>query len=258
LLKTALGPNLTPNILVDFMNAHGNILVALSSETTISSSITALLAELDIAVPSERTGLVVDHFNYDAASASEKHDVLLLAPPAPLRPGVQTYFTPAEPISELIAFPRGVGHTLGQGPLLNPILRAPSTAYSYDPKEQADGVDPQDLFAVGAQLGLVSTMQSRNSARFAIVGSAEMLTDKWFDAKVKKIGGKEVATWNREFAKRVSGWTFQEIGVLRVNSIEHRLNEAGATETNPKGYRIKNDVVRICLSFRLRFLEYPC
>ncbi|KAJ2986228.1 hypothetical protein NUW58_g5128 [Xylaria curta] len=71
-----------------------------------------------------------------------------------------------------------------------------------------------------------------------------MLSDKWFDAKVKKVGEKNsVKTSNREFAKAVSGWTFGEIGVLRVNWVEHHLNEEGAgNASNPKIYRIKNDV----------------
>ena len=142
-----------------------------------------------------------------------------------------------------LAFPRGVGATLGSGPLLNPVVRAPRTAYSYNPKEQSEALD--DLFAAGQQLNLVSVVQARNSARFALVGSAEMLQDKWFDTKVQGVSdGESAPTYNREFAKRISAWTFKELGVLRVNWVEHHLNEAGATnESNPKIYRIKNDVV---------------
>lgn len=227
------------------MNADGNILVALSSDNTVPSSVVSLLSELDIILPADRAGLVVDHFNYDAASAAEKHDVLLVSPPQPVKEGIEAYFTPEEETAELIAVPRGIGHALGQSHLLNPVLRAPDTAYSYHPEDQPDGVDASELFASGSQLGLVSTMQARNSARVTVVGAAEMLTDKWFDAKVKKAdGGKAVGTWNREFAKRVSGWTFKETGVLRVNWIEHHLNEEGASgESNPKLYRVKNNVV---------------
>ncbi|RYP75223.1 hypothetical protein DL771_002548 [Monosporascus sp. 5C6A] len=237
-----LGPNLTPNILLDFINAKGNILLALSASTPVPTSIVSLLLELDIHLPQDRTGLVVDHFNYDVNSAADKHDVLVLPPPGPLRPGVKDFFSPATPNGERIAFPNGVGQTLGQGALLAPILRAPSTAYSYNPKEQGEVVD--DLFAAGAQLSLVTTMQGRNSARFTVVGSADMLSDKWFDAEVKRVGEKTgVKTVNREFAKAVSGWTFGEIGVLRVNWIEHHLHEEGMSNaSNPKIYRIKNDV----------------
>jgi oligosaccharyltransferase complex subunit beta len=220
-----------------------------------------LLLELDIHLPTDRQGLVVDHFNYDTLSASEKHDVLLLTPPGPLRSDYRDYFslrsasagvgragaaeTDSAAAAGALAFPNGVGQTLGAGSLLAPILRAPSTCYSYNPKEQAETVD--DLFASGAQLSLVSTAQARNSARFTVVGSADMLSDKWFDAKVQKIGEKKSeATVNRDFAKAVSGWTFKETGVLRVNWIEHHLNEQGLSNaSNPSIYRIKNDVVSL-------------
>ncbi|KAI1439850.1 Dolichyl-diphosphooligosaccharide-protein glycosyltransferase 48kDa subunit [Annulohypoxylon stygium] len=237
-----LGPHLTPKILLDFINAEGNILLALSASQPAPTSLVSLLLELDIHLPPDRQGLVVDHFNYDVLSAPEKHDVLLLLPPGALRPDVRDFFSPSAGDGSVIAFPSGTGQTLGSGPLLTPILRAPSTSYSYNPKEQAETVD--DLFASGDQLSLVSTMQARNSARFTVVGSAELLSDKWFDAKVKKVGEtKEVATANREFAKLVSGWTFKEIGVLKVNSVTHNLNEAGQSNaSNPKIYRIKNDV----------------
>jgi oligosaccharyltransferase complex subunit beta len=134
-----------------------------------------------------------------------------------------------------------VGHVLGSGPLLTPIVRAPATAYSYNPKEQAEVLDADELFAAGQQLALVSVMQARNSARVTVLGSAEMLQDKWLDAKVAKLGGKSTKTENKEFARRVAGWTFQEIGVLRVNSVEHHLQ--GSEELNPGIYRVKNDVV---------------
>jgi oligosaccharyltransferase complex subunit beta len=139
-----------------------------------------------------------------------------------------------------------VGQTLGnESPLLAPVLRAPSTAYSYNPKEDKEGVE--DPFAVGTQLALVSTVQARNSARFTVLGAAEMLEDKWFGADVRRPGEKKkVKTSNEEFAKEVSGWTFNEIGVLKVGRIEHYLNEEGissSNNTNPKIYRVKNTVV---------------
>ncbi|KAI1738207.1 Dolichyl-diphosphooligosaccharide--protein glycosyltransferase subunit WBP1 [Xylaria scruposa] len=251
-----LGPNLTPNILLDFVNAQGNILLALSGSTPVPSSLISVLLEFDINLPTDRQGLVVDHFNYDTASASEKHDVLLLPTPGPLRSDYKDLFSlsasgaqdgqrgrrEAASTGPVIAFPNGIGQTLGQGALLSPILRAPSTSYSYNPKDESESVD--DLFASGSQLSLVSALQARNSARFTVVGSADMLSDKWFDAKVKKVGEKDsVTTLNRDFAKAVSGWTFQEIGVLRVNWVEHHLNEQGSSNaSNPKIYRIKNDV----------------
>lgn len=210
-----------------------------------------MLLELDIQLPSDRNTVVVDHFNYDTLSAGDAHDVLLLSAPGALRADVKNYF---DVTGGPIAMPRAVGQTLGNAsPLLAPILRAPATAYSYDSKDEAEAVE--NPFATGKQLSLVSALQARNSARFTVIGSAEMLEDKWFDATVS-LGGQESQTANREFAKRVAGWTFQELGVLKVGRVAHYLNEGvtkkNATDTlgalghldlNPKMYRIKNDVV---------------
>ncbi|CAK7273451.1 oligosaccharyl transferase glycoprotein complex, beta subunit [Sporothrix epigloea] len=244
-----LGPNLTPQLLVQFLNSQGNILVALSSKNSASSSIVSLLSELDISLPADRTGLVVDHFNYDTVAAADLHDVLLLPVPA-ARDSVRSLFdTDASASGEqLLAFPRATGHILGDSPLLAPIVSAPRTAYSYNPKEQADAVSggaDGELFAAGRQLKLVSGMQARNSARLTLLGSAELLSNTWFDANVQlpAADAKTVATYNREFARRLTGWTFQETGVLRVNWIEHHLNEEGSSnESNPEIYRVKNDV----------------
>lgn len=238
-IHPGLGPNLTPNILVDFVNAEGNIMVGLSSKTPIASSLVSLLAELEVSLPAERTGTVVDHFSYDTLSAAEEHDVLVLDAPTNSRAGIKSYF---EMPGKVIAAPHVAGHVLGNGPLLTPILRAPDTAYSYNPKDQSDTIEADELFAAGRQLALASAIQARNSARVSVVG-AEMLQDKWFDTKVAKVGGSKTATENREFARTLSGWTFKEIGVVRVNDIEHRLD--GSNETNPSIYRIKQDVVSV-------------
>lgn len=238
IVYTGLGPNLTPNHLVNFVNADGNILVAQTSTVPSSTSIVGFLSELEITLPVERTGTVIDHFNYDAHSATESHDVLVLDVPTNVRHGLKEYF---EIPGGVVAFPHAVGHILGSGPLLTPVVRAPDTAYSYNPKEQAEVLDADDLFAAGQQLSLLSVFQARNSARVTVLGSAELLQNKWFEAVVGKPGGMNFRTDNQEFAKRVSGWAFKEIGVLRVNSIEHKLQDSD--ELNPGLYRIKSDVV---------------
>ena len=240
---------MTPNLLLQFVKQDGNILLTLSADSPTPTAISSLLLELDIHLPPDRNSLVVDHFNYDTSSASEKHDVLLLPGPDPLRAGVRSYFGG----DGIIAFPRAVAQQLGNvSPLLAPILRAKSTAYTYNPKEDIETVD--DPFAIGEQISLVSSMQARNSARFTVFGSAEALEDKWFDAKIKAIGGKDGQTANRDFAKQVSAWAFKEIGVLKVGDVQHYLTSisegakgndsvAQLGYLNPTIYRVKNDVV---------------
>lgn len=243
-----LGPSLTANNLLEFMKKEGNILVSLSSDHATPTAVQALLLELDIQIPSDKGALVVDHFNYDEQSAAEKHDVLLLPHPESLRFGVKNYFGG----EGYIAVPKAVGQALGnESPLLAPILRAPNTAYSYNPKDEADIVE--DPFAVGSQLSLVTSLQAHNSARLVVVGSAEMLQNAWFAEKAS-IGGKAVTTKNREFVQQVSEWVFKETGVLKVGKFVHYLSETTSKkintstalpENNPKIYRIKEDVVSL-------------
>ncbi|RKF73214.1 Dolichyl-diphosphooligosaccharide--protein glycosyltransferase subunit wbp1 [Golovinomyces cichoracearum] len=234
-----LGPNFTPQLLLEFINRGGNILLTLTSTRPTPTTIVSLLLELDIHLPNDRNSSLVDHFNHDVLSSNEKHDVILMPRPDAIRPDVKNYFRGDGIGGEVIAFPRGVGQTLGNdSPLLTPILRAPRTAYSYSSKEENNSV--QDPFAVGPQLSLISTLQARNSARLTVIGSAEMLEDTWFDATVKRsiglggIGsnGKELRTSNQAFAKEVTGWTFKEIGTLKVGQIKHNLLKIVSTNEN--------------------------
>ncbi|KAE8147874.1 Dolichyl-diphosphooligosaccharide--protein glycosyltransferase subunit WBP1 [Aspergillus avenaceus] len=244
------GPSLSPKNIIEFMNKDGNVLLALSGKSTTPSAVSSLLLELDFHLSSDRSSIVVDHFNYDTLSATEKHDVLLLQQPGQLRQDTKSFFGG----SGVLAFPRASPHTLGgSNPLLTPILRAPTTAYSYNPKEDAASVE--DVVATGSQLAVVSAMQARNSARFTLLGSVESLQDAWFDATIKAPGdGKETETANREFAKQLTAWTFKETGVLKVGKIEHHLAQDGdlaSVELNPKIYRIKNETV-----FSIEVSEY--
>jgi len=246
-----LGPALTPKLLLQFINQNGNILLTLSASSPTPTAISSLLLELDIHLPPDRDSLVVDHFNYDTSSSSEKHDVLLLPRSSSRRSDVRDFFSG----DGLVAFPRAVAQELGNSsPLLALILRAKSSAYSYNPKDEVETVE--DPSAVGEQISLVSSMQARNSARFTIFGSAEALENKWFDAKVKAVGAKDSNTVNQEFAKQITAWTFNELGVLKVGRVDHHLSSISKVSAgndsiaqlgylNPTIYRIKNDVVSI-------------
>lgn len=236
-------------------------MLGLSSESGTPSAISSLLLEFDIALPTDKHSVVVDHFNYDTVSAAEKHDVILVSRPNPSRPDLVNFFGG----SGLLALPQTVGQTLGNtSPLVAPILKAPVTAYAYNPKEDAESVE--DVFATGSQLSLISALQARNSARFVVLGSLESLQDKWFDASVKTPDGKSVKTVNREFAKQLTEWVFKEIGVLKVLDINHHQispsRKAGGNATqigdsNPEIYRIKNDVV-CCFSSSISIYHSAC
>ena len=262
---------MTPKALFDFIGEEGNIFLALSGDSATPSSVSSLLLEFDLTLPPDRLSHVVDHFNYDTLSASEKHDALLLPRPAPLRPDVKDFFGG----DGVLALPRAVAQTLGNAnPLVNPVVKAPATSYSYSPKEEE--ASSEDPFATGQQISLVSTLQARNSARFTVLGSVEALQNKWFEANVQKPAGSKTKTANRDFASRLTQWTFKEIGVLKVGAINHQLssvreereNKSLIASDNPTMYRVKNDVVRALLdrdhfwllniiqTFRLELFEY--
>lgn len=247
---------MTPKNILEFLNTGGNILLALSGKSSTSSAINSLLLEADIHLSPDRSAVIVDHFNYDTISAAEKHDVLLLPRPGPLRPDTKPFFDG----EGILALPRVAPQTLGSDSvLIAPVLHAPATAYSYNPREEIPAAE--DIQATGSQLNAVSVMQARNSARFAVLGSVEALEDKWFSATVKAPGGKKIPTVNREFAKQLTAWTFKETGVLKVGAIEHHLAAQDGefpTELNPKIYRIKNETVRhSCIIVQRTILTIP-
>ena len=223
-------------------------MVALSSEQPVSTAISSLLLELDISLPPDRQSIVVDHFNYDTKSASDKHEVLLLPGSGLSKKDAKNFFSVELPI----ALPHAVGQVLGnESPLLQSALKAPKTAYIYNHKE-SDAEALEDAFATGDQISLVTTFQARNNARVTVLGSADSLDDKYFTASVQLPGSsqKSSRTGNREFARKLSAWTFQELGVLKVNNIQHYLKEDAQASTkdlanldlNPGIYRIKNNV----------------
>lgn len=232
---------MSPKNILDFLNKDGNVILALSGKSTTPSAISSLLLELDLHLPTDRSSVVVDHFNYDTLSATDDHDVLLLQRPGPLRPDTRAFFGG----EGVLALPRAAPQTLGgNNPLLAPILRAPATAYSHNPKESSPSAE--DIGVTGSQLAIVSSMQSRSSSRFTVLGSAESLEDKWFSATVKGPDEKKAVTANREFAKQLTAWTFKETGVLKVGKIEHHLAEEGEItpeKLNPTIYRVKNETV---------------
>ena len=243
---TGLGPVLTPKALLDFVRHKGNIFLALSGDSATPSSISSLLLEFDVTLPPDKLSHTVDHFDYDTYTANEKHDVLILPQPAPVRPDIKDFFGG----DGVVAFPRAVAQTLGNSnPLLNPILKAKASSYAYSPKEEEAG--SEDPFATGEQASLVTAVQARNSARFTVFGSLEALQNSWFDATVKTLAGPKVKTTNRDFARRVTEWTFKEVGVLKVGAVRHQLssslekpeNQSVSDVANPTNYRVKNEVV---------------
>lgn len=220
-----LGPQLTPQELSRFVQAGGNLLIGASS--TASAAVKELARELDIDL-AERGSFMVDHFNYDTASDDGKHTSVLSA----------RFTTNAAVLSDdvrngpPVVF-RGVGHTLGNGELLVPILGSSSTAYSYESGEDLEATETP--WVAGSQAGLVSGFQARNNARVAVAGSVEMFSNAAF-------GNKTFG--NRLFARDLTAWAFQERGVIRSQDLYHGLATDGPKPGDdlPTTYSLKNEV----------------
>jgi oligosaccharyltransferase complex subunit beta len=222
--------------LVEFINKDGNILL-LTSPFGTTEQARELAREADIDLP-PRDFLAVDHFNFDTLSESEKHDLILVTRPA-LSKTTWNYFS-GKGGDEVIAF-RGVGHILGNRPLLFPVLTASRTAYTYDSREESAYAEAP--WTAGTQMHYVTAFQSRNNARFTVSGSTDMFSDEFFDLEVKSANGKKTKTANQAFAKEITQWTFKEIGVVKVRAIRHYLTNETDAQINPNTYRVKNDVV---------------
>jgi len=133
---------------------------------------------------------------------------------------------------------RGVGMVSDpDNPLVLSLLRASSTAYSYNPLEKID----EFPMAVGSSTLLVAALQARNNARVVFVGSLEFFSDQFFQASVQKAnGGKKFdKSGNQELALALARWTFKDTGVLRVGQVKHHLK---GEKNPPTSYTVMQEV----------------
>ena len=237
---------MTPQKLVDFTNKDGNILL-LTAPSATPEQARELARELDIDLP-PRDFVAVDHFNADTlAEENSKHDLILIPRPARSDKS-QNYFSPKGFKNDAFIAFRGAGHSLGNRPLLFPILSASRTAYTYDTKEEFGYAE--DPSSAGTQMHYVTGLQARNNARVTVAGSVDMFSDEFFGMEVKPAGGEVQGTANRAFAREISQWTFKEIGIVKVVEVRHYLANRTDAEVNPHMYRVKNDVVSMMGTLR--------
>jgi len=170
---------------VGFVAEGGNVLLAGTPE--LGTTLRELSREFDVEYDSRYT-TVLDQFNYDTDLGKEQHDAIVVDPATQM--AKIDAIVPLSKIPGPILF-RGIAHTVNpSNPLLTSILWAPQEAYSWESVNLSESVD-QDPSVSGKDISLVSVMQARNNARIAFLGSAEMLSDKFFGASAKKYGDKE-------------------------------------------------------------------
>jgi oligosaccharyltransferase complex subunit beta len=167
-----MGSNLSPQILVQFVNDGGNIILGASPST--SESLRDFARELDIDL-SPRDSYFTDHFSHHKDSTRNHTLVILDSENFPPLPHVNSIFS-AETRSSKIIY-RGTAHGLGTGPLLLPLVRGKGTSYVFDGKEDLDIVE--DPYVAGTQAFLVSGFQAKNNARVVVTSSLDMFSDEY-------------------------------------------------------------------------------
>ncbi|CDO71858.1 hypothetical protein BN946_scf184940.g5 [Trametes cinnabarina] len=204
--------DITPQSLVALLNQNTSLLLALSSKQT---PLTSLAAEFSLILPPPGTPLI-SHFPQRDTPAT-------VIPVEPPRSNVV--------LSQNLppVWFSGIPQALGLNPMLVPLLKAPPQSFASD-ADSDSGADAlveaaekggEGLWA-GSQLSLVTGFQSLNNGRITWVGGVDMFTDEFFNKEVAE--GKP--SGNRQFARDVTAWTFQESNVLRIDNVEHhRVNE---------------------------------
>lgn len=210
----------------------------IGASTGVATSLRDFTRELEIDL-AEKDSLMVDHFNYDSSS-DDRHTTILSSEYTDNTSILSKEVQDGPPV----VF-KGVGHFLGNGQLVSPILRASRTAYSYDTKEEFEAAETP--WIAGSQAWLVSAIQARNNARVVVTGSVEMFSDTAFILQLAD--GK--TSGNKNFARDVTSWLFQEKGVLRAFGLSHSLANQSVIDTLPSTYRVKNDV-----TFGISLQEY--
>jgi oligosaccharyltransferase complex subunit beta len=122
----------------------------------------------------------------------------------------------------------GVPQSLGNNPLLIPILHAPAESFA----AEVDGGSPDNIVDAayrggeglwaGSQLSVVTGFQTLDGARVTWVGGVDIFSDKLAQKEVSK----GVKSGNAQFSRDVAAWTFQESLVLRIDKTEHHLVNA--------------------------------
>ena len=149
---------------------------------------------------------------------------------------------------------RGVALTSNEkNPLRLEVLTADTTAYSFNPTAKVVDEYPA---AVGRSTLLVGALQARNNARVVLCGSLEAFGNAFLRAEVNRNGewwfGISMSSWinlitgqkpvksgNSALVTGLSKWVLKEVGVLRVNGVEH--HKAGEVAP-PQEYTIMEDV----------------
>lgn len=226
------GGNVSTKAIVDFVDAGGNLLVAVNSQ--INDPVKEIAGECGFEFSDEGT-YVIDHFN--TATGDDGRNTLIISEPENLI-GNKLIVDNAKNGAPFLY--RGVGINADpENPLILEILTASPSAYTYNPQESIT----EYPHSVGKNTLLISGIQARNNARAVFVGSLDFFSNEFFESAVQKsaAGSKRSdKSGNEQLSLALTQWVFKEKGVLRVSGIKHyRVGEKSA----PVAYTIKQNIV---------------
>ncbi|KAG6886534.1 hypothetical protein C0992_003532 [Termitomyces sp. T32_za158] len=207
--------DVTPQSLVQVLGKKTNLIIALSSKQT---SLSSLAAEFSLILPPPGTPLV-SYF-------PEREE-----PPQVVPVSVQANSVVSSNIKPV--WFSGVPHSIGNNPMVVPILRAPAESFA----SETDGGSPDALVDAaerggeglwaGSQLGLVTGFQTLDNSRVTFVGGADLFSDEFAQKEISK----DIPSGNVAFARDVVAWTFQETNILRIESTtHHHVNQTEPSE----------------------------
>ncbi|KFD58798.1 hypothetical protein M513_00491, partial [Trichuris suis] len=211
-----------------YIDNGGNILVA--ADPKLGYAISSLAHQCGFEFDAENAS-VVDHFQYNSIGDDGRH-TLVVAPSDNLK-NVQA-IVGSRKIAPILF--RGIGMRYdNDNPLIIPLLRAPSTSFSYSPTSIVE----EKPFISGKSNLLIGVMQARNNARVVFTGSIELFSNALMNMAVSSADGKHQhpVSGNKELAIALSQWVFKERGVLRVKSVKH--HKVGEVEP-PVAYTVKD------------------
>ncbi|KIY64111.1 oligosaccharyl transferase beta subunit [Cylindrobasidium torrendii FP15055 ss-10] len=218
----AFASDITPQNIVELLTKNVNVVVALSPKQNLFYT---LAPEFGLVPPPPGTPLI-SYF----PERTDPPTVL----PVHVAPGpIVTPNTPPVWFS-------GIPFSVGNSPLLVPILNAPSESFASDSDSTTESIvesvekGGEGLWA-GSSLGLVTGFQVTDGGRALFLGGGAILSDA-FANKALPDGS---SSGNKQIAHDVSAWAFQESLVLRIDETSHHVVNA----TEPKEYYTTNDQV---------------
>jgi len=224
------GGSLSSESIIEFIDDGGNVLMAGSSNT--GEILKDIASECGFEADEEGT-FVIDHLNFDARDSGQH--TMIVADPANLVKSDNIVGSAAGGAPLLY---RGVGLLTDQeNPLVINILTGSSTSYSHNPEEPIKDYP----HATGKNTVLIAGLQARNNARVVLSGSLDFFSDDFFASEVNKFGSSVSSelSGNAALAKSLVSWTFSQSGVIRIDSVDHKLVSSGET---PQFYTVNEEV----------------